>query len=62
MQGTIGGWWRFLHGNFGTVQAGAQYSYTQRSIFKGTTAVGGGGNKGTDDNMVFVSLRYLPFQ
>ena len=62
VQGTVGGWWRFLHGNFGTVQAGAQYSYTQRSVFRGTTGVGGGGNKGTDENTVFVSLRYLPFQ
>ncbi len=62
VQGTLGAYWRFLHGDYGTIQSGIQYSYTKRDIFKGVTAPGGGGNKGTDDNMVFFSLRYLPFQ
>ncbi len=57
VQGTLGGWWRFLKGGYGTLQAGAQYSYTRRSIFAGV-----GGNPVTDENMVFFSLRYLPFQ
>ena len=61
-QGTLGAWWRFLHGDYGTVEAGAQYSYTRRDIYKGVQAAGGGGNQSTDDNMVFFSLRYLPFQ
>jgi hypothetical protein len=56
-QVTIGGWWRFLHGDFGTMQFGAQYSYTRRQAFQGI-----GGAPSTDDNMVMVSLRYLPFQ
>lgn len=57
VQGTLGGWWRFLHGDYGTMQAGAQYSYTRRSTFSGV-----GGSPGTDNNVVMVSLRYLPFQ
>ncbi|MGI3776786.1 MAG: hypothetical protein ACRYGC_05775 [Janthinobacterium lividum] len=56
-QGTLGGWWRFYHGGFGTVQAGVQYSYTRRDIFSGT-----GGSTGTNENMVFTSLRFSPFQ
>lgn len=60
-QGTLGAWWRFLKGDFGTVQAGVQYSYTRRDIFKGVTAPGGGGNHATDENTVFFTLRYLPF-
>jgi hypothetical protein len=62
-QGTIGGWWRFLKGNYGTVQAGAQYSYTRRSIFSGAGATAGSSvTPSTDDNMVLFSFRYLPFQ
>ena len=62
VQGTLGGWWRFLQGDYGTVQAGAQYSYTRRSIFKGTTVAGSNASRDTDLNMGLVSLRYLPFQ
>ncbi len=60
-QGTIGGWWRFLHGDFGTLQAGLQYSYTRRDIYRGVAGPNGSGNGSTDDNMVFFTLRYLPF-
>jgi len=56
-QGTLGGWWRFYHGGFGTVQAGVQYSYTRRDIFGGV-----GGHAGTDENTVLTSLRFSPFQ
>jgi hypothetical protein len=56
-QGTIGGWWRFLHGNFGTMELGAQYSYTRRQAFQGV-----GGAPSTDENTVMMSFRYLPFQ
>ena len=56
-QGTLGGWWRFYHGGFGTVQAGVQYSYTRRDIFQGI-----GGHAGTDENTVLTSLRFSPFQ
>ncbi len=57
VNGTVGGWWRFLHGGFGTVLAGTQYSYTKRIAFHGV-----GGKPSTDENAVFVTLRYLPFQ
>ncbi len=57
VQGTVGGWWRFLRGDFGTMQTGIQYSYTRKTAFDGK-----GGSPGTDDNMIFLSFRYLPFQ
>jgi hypothetical protein len=56
-QGTLGAWWRFYQGNFGTAQVGAQYSYTRRAIFRGV-----GGAPTTDENIVMLSLRYFPFQ
>ncbi|MGI3778215.1 MAG: hypothetical protein ACRYGC_13060 [Janthinobacterium lividum] len=56
-QGTLGGWWRFYQGGFGTVQGGVQYSYTRRDIFQGV-----GGHAGTDENTVLTSLRFSPFQ
>ena len=56
-QGTVGAWWRFYQGNYGTVQAGAQYSYTRRNIFRGI-----GGAPFADENIVMLSLRYFPFQ
>ncbi len=57
VQGAAGFWWRFLHGNYGTAQVGATYSYTDRTIFSG---VGGGGTTG--ENTAMLSLRYYPFQ
>ena len=56
VQGTVGGWWRFLRGDFGTLQTGIQYSYTRKTAFEGV-----GGSPSTDDNMIFLSFRYLPF-
>ena len=56
--GTLGFAYRFLSGPFGTAQIGAGYEYWRRSIFPGT----GGAAKGTDENEVLVTLRYLPFQ
>jgi outer membrane murein-binding lipoprotein Lpp len=62
-QGTIGGWWRFMKGNYGTLQAGAQYSYTRRTTFSGGGATANASSAPTtDDNMVLFSFRYLPFQ
>ncbi len=57
-QGTIGAWWRFLKGDYGTMQTGVQWSYTRKTAF----ASNKGGAPSTDDNMVFFSFRYLPFQ
>ena len=61
-QGTLGAWWRFLHGTFGTLQAGTQWSYTRRTAFEGTGAKAGSAlTPRTDDNIVMFSFRYLPF-
>ena len=57
VDGTLGFWWRFLSGNYGTAQVGAEYEYLRRSVFAGV-----GGSKGTDDNIALISFRYLPFQ
>jgi hypothetical protein len=57
VQGTVGAWYRFLKGSYGTMQVGAQYSYTRRMAFQGV-----GATPQTDDNMLFLSFRYYPFQ
>ncbi|WP_256887431.1 hypothetical protein [Acidomonas methanolica] len=56
VQGTAGLWWTYLHGDYGTVKLGAQYSYTYVTSFSGV-----GGTPHSDDNMVFMSMRYYPF-
>ncbi len=53
---TLGYWWRAYQGSFGTLMSGTQYSYTRRDTFQGV-----GGAPHAIDNMVFVSLRYYPF-
>jgi len=55
-QGTTGFWYDYLKGDYGTVRVGAQYSYTYVDSFSGI-----GGAPHTSDNMVFMSLRYMPF-
>jgi hypothetical protein len=57
--GTVGGWWRFLKGSYGTMQTGVQYSYTHRSVFQGA---GTTETPKTDENVVMLSFRYYPFQ
>jgi hypothetical protein len=57
VQGSVGFWWRYLQGDYGTLSFGMQYSYTNVQGFQGM-----GGTPHTDDNMVFLSMRYLPFQ
>jgi hypothetical protein len=57
VNGTIGAWWRFEHGPYGTMQIGPQYSYTHRTVYSGV-----GPTPKTDENMVFLSFRYYPFQ
>ncbi len=57
VMGAVGAWYRFLKGPYGTLQAGVQYSYVHRSVFGGI-----GPTPETDDNMVFLSFRYFPFQ
>jgi hypothetical protein len=63
VEGTVGGWWRFFSGGFGTVEAGAQYAYVRRNTFQGMGSIKGTTlSPSTDENMVLVSLRYIPFQ
>lgn len=57
VQGTVGGYWKFLKGPYGTMQVGAQYAYTHRSVFQGL-----GRTPQTDENTVLLSFRYYPFQ
>jgi hypothetical protein len=57
-QGTVGGWWKVLHSkDFGSVQVGAQYSYTRRSVFDGV-----GPTPKASENVVLFSIRLYPFQ
>jgi hypothetical protein len=56
-QGTLGAWWKFVHNQYGTMQVGAQYSYTERQIFQGL-----GPTPHTNENIVLFSFRYYPFQ
>jgi len=57
VQGTVGAWYKFLKGSYGTMQVGAQYSYTRRLAFEGV-----GGAPSTNENIVMLSFRYYPFQ
>jgi hypothetical protein len=56
-QGTVGAWWRFLHGDYGTMQLGAQWSLTHREIFQGL-----GPTPKVDENIALLSFRYYPFR
>ena len=61
-QGTLGGFWRFLHGPFGTLQVGTSWAYTQRTAFSGLGATRGSiVTPKTDENVIMFSFRYLPF-
>ena len=57
VQGVGGFWWKFLKGDYGTMQVGLQDSYTRKFVFRGV-----GGSPNTNDNIVLASLRYYPFQ
>ena len=57
VEGTVGAWYKFIQGAYGTMQVGASYSYVHRSVFQGV-----GRTPQTDDNLVFLSFRYYPFQ
>ena len=66
VEGTLGGWWRFLHGDYGTLEVGAQYGYIRRTAFQGAVenragAIVGATTPKTDENEVLFSFRYLPF-
>ncbi len=53
---TVGDWYKFLQGPYGTMQVGVQYSYVRRYVFQGI-----GTTPKTDENMVFLSFRWYPF-
>jgi hypothetical protein len=56
VQGTAGVTWRFLRGPWGALQAGLQYSHTNRNLFSGI-----GGTPRASLDMVLGQLRYTPF-
>jgi hypothetical protein len=53
----VGGWYKALSGNFGTLLTGASYEYDHRSIYDGK-----GGAPSTGESVFLVTLRYTPFQ
>ena len=54
---TVGAWWRFFKGRFGTVEGGTQLAYSRREIWSGI-----GGDPHTSMSQIFFDFRYLPFQ
>ncbi|MEJ5116408.1 hypothetical protein WH158_03145 [Gluconobacter cerinus] len=56
-EATIGAWWRFFKGRFGTVEGGTQLAYARRDIWKGI-----GGDPHASMSQIFFDFRYLPFQ
>jgi hypothetical protein len=59
VEGTVGLWYRFYKGSYGTLQWGPQYSYVVRTTWVGASGTAGVGvaPKGTE-NMIFTSFRY----
>ena len=63
IEGTVGAWWRFLKGSFGTAEMGGQWEYIVRNAFAGAGATKGSTlSPTTNENAFLVSFRYLPFQ
>jgi hypothetical protein len=63
---TVGFWQDFYKGDLGRLRYGLQYEYVTLDLFSGATAAGtpaGSGNTGLhpNNNIVFFSLRYYPF-
>jgi hypothetical protein len=63
---TIGFWQQLYKGDLGQVRVGAQYEYVRLTAFPGATTGAGSGptpNQGLNpnNNIVFFSLRYYPF-
>jgi hypothetical protein len=57
VEGTIGEWWRWLSGPWGSMAVGTQYSYVRRNVFQGV-----GGSPKANENIFMLSMRYYPFQ
>ncbi|HEX2942280.1 MAG TPA: hypothetical protein VHO91_14620, partial [Rhodopila sp.] len=63
VEGTIGAWWRFIKGPWGTMQAGLQYEYLNRNTFAGSNGKGGSiAGPSANENVLLFSMRYYPFQ
>lgn len=60
--GTVGVWWKAFKGSYGTIQLGTQYGYTKVLAYHGTVRPGVGGTPSTDENTVYFTVRYTPFQ
>lgn len=58
---SLGTWWKFLKGPYGTVQAGLEYSFTRRDAFRGSAGAGVSSTPHTTENVVFATIRYSPF-
>jgi len=56
MEGTVGFWWKFYQGDFGSARWGGQYELVARNVWGG---VGGGGT--ADNNIIMTSFRFYPF-
>ena len=56
-QATIGVWDTFYNGPYGQLRGGAQYSFTEKTLFSSNI----GGAPSADENIVLTSLRYYPF-
>ena len=62
VEATIGAWYRFLKGSYGTLEFGAQYEHINRNTFAGVGATKGSTlSPSTDENAVLISFRYYPF-
>lgn len=58
VQGSAGFWRKLCEGRYGRLQAGLQYSYTERHAFSGLRGLA----PAASDNIVFTAPRYYPFQ
>ena len=56
-EGTVGLWYKFLHGSYGTMEIGPNYAFIHRSIFQGV-----GKTPDANENAFYLSFRYFPFQ
>ena len=62
MEATVGYWWQFYKGDFGSVRWGTQFEYIARNIWSGTNGgVGKSGGGTTDDAILMTSIRFYPF-
>ena len=53
---SLGYWWKFYQGGFGSVRWGAQYEYVTKTAYAGV-----GGSPQASNNIFMTSLRWYPF-